>query len=428
VSNRLAIHGGEPHIVETFGKFKTIGPEERAAAVEVIDSGVLSGFIGAPGPNFLGGKYVKQFEELAADYFKSNYCVTFNSWTSGLIAAVGAIPGLEPGDEIITSPWTMSATAMAILHWQAIPVFVDISSEDYCLDVSKIREKISPRTKAILTVDIFGYPSNYTALRSICNEFNLLLIGDSAQAPNARHDGEYVSKLADIGGYSLNYHKHLQTGEGGFALTDSVELADRMHLIRNHAESVVGSKPDTKLMNMIGYNFRLGEIEAAMASPQLRRLQSTVESRVSIAQSIISKLESLRGLIFPSKDYQANSVFYMIPIQLDQSLPWSRAEIVGALKAEGVPALIEGYANIQKLPIFQSKIAYGSQANPWSLGSGINSTATHDCPIADKLYSETFLGIHMCTFDFDAGEVDKFVGAFFKVWEYMLENGSEREY
>jgi len=421
VSNRLAIHGGQPHIVEKFARFKTIGPEERVAALEVIDSGELSGFIGAPGPSFLGGKHVKQFEELAADYFKSNYCVSFNSWTSGLIAAVGAIPDLEPGDEIITSPWTMSATAMAILHWQAIPVFVDISPDDYCIDVSKIREKISPRTRAILTVDIFGYPSNYTALRSICDEFNLLLIGDSAQAPNAKHGEDFVSKLADIGGYSLNYHKHLQTGEGGFALTDSLELADRMRLIRNHAESVVSSKPEATLTNMIGYNFRLGEIEAAMAYPQLRRLESTVESRVSIAKSIISQLESLQGLMFPSKEYQASSVFYMIPIQLDEGLPWDRREIVRALQAEGVPALIEGYANIQKLPIFEHKIAYGSHLNPWSLGSGENSTSAHNCPVADRLFSNTFLGIHNCTFEFNSDEIKKFVGAFFKVWEFMLE-------
>jgi perosamine synthetase len=424
MNSQLAIHGGQPYITEKFAKFKTIGSDERAAAVEVIDSGELSGFIGAPGPNFLGGKYVKRFEELAADYFQSDYCVTFNSWTSGLIAAVGAIPNLEPGDEVITSPWTMSATAMAILHWQAIPVFVDISIEDYCLDVWKIREKISPRTKAILTVDIFGYPSNYTELRKICNEYGLLLIGDSAQAPNAKHDESFVSKLADIGGYSLNYHKHIQTGEGGFALTDSPELADRMRLIRNHAESVMSARPEDSLVNMIGYNFRLGEIEAAMASPQLSRLESTVNSRIDKAKLIISKLENLKGLLFPSHEYQNGSVFYMIPIQLDEELPWDRGEIVSALQAEGVPALIAGYTNIHKLPIFEHRIAYGSQMNPWSLGFSDTENAAQNCPVAEKLFTDTFLGIHMCTFEFDTSEIEKFVGAFHKVWEAMLINGN----
>lgn len=418
----LAIDGGAPHILQNFSRFKTIGHEEREAALEVLDSGELSGFLGAPGSSFLGGAFVKKFEMAAAEYFQSDYCVSFNSWTSGLIAAVGSIPDLEPGDEILTTPWTMSATAMAILHWQAIPVFVDISDEDYCLDVEKIREKITSRTKAILTVDIFGHSSNYTKLREICEEFDLILIGDSAQAPNAKHSENFVSKLADIGGYSLNKHKHLQTGEGGFALTDSLELATRMRLIRNHAESVVGSIPDFNLANMIGYNFRLGEIEAAMAGTQLKRLNNTVLSRIDRAKSIIGKLTNLSGLKLPSENYIDNSVFYMIPMRVEDSLPWDRERIVQALRAEGVPALIEGYANIHQLPIFQHKIAYGTQKSPWINGSARATEAAQTCPVAEDLFTKSFLGIHMCTFEFENQEIDLLVGAFEKVWQHMLES------
>jgi dTDP-4-amino-4,6-dideoxygalactose transaminase len=194
-----------------------------------------------------------------------------------------------------------------------------------------------------------------------------------------------------------------------------------MRLIRNHAESVVGSTEEVNLTNMIGYNFRLGEIEAAMASTQLSRLEKTVQSRIDSAVSIIKELKNLKGLVFPSDDYISNSVFYMIPIRLNNDLPWNRNKIIDALRAEGVPALIEGYTNIHKLPIFTRKVAYGTHMNPWKSGSGTDALMVPSCPVAEELYSTSFFGIHMCTFEFNAQEVELFVAAFHKVWNYMLE-------
>jgi perosamine synthetase len=215
----LAILGGRPAIQGTFKRFNTIGEEELAAATSVIRTGVLSAYIGAPGEAFMGGPSVRAFEAQAAQYFGVKHAVAVNSWTSGLIAAVGAI-GIEPGDEIITTPWTMVATATAILHWNGIPVFADIEPGSFNIDPSSVEKLIGPRTRAILAVDIFGQSADMRALRDIATRHGIKLLSDTAQAPGATYHGEYAGTLADIGGFSLNYHKHIHCGEGGILVTN----------------------------------------------------------------------------------------------------------------------------------------------------------------------------------------------------------------
>ena len=141
-----------------------MGEEEIAAANRVLRSGVLSAFIGAPGPGFYGGPEVQALEREAAERFGVKHVVSVNSWTSGLVAAMGAI-GLEPGDEVIVTPWTMVATATAILHWNAIPVFADIDPQTFNIDPNAVEAAITPRTRAIAAVDIFGQSADMPALR-----------------------------------------------------------------------------------------------------------------------------------------------------------------------------------------------------------------------------------------------------------------------
>ena len=208
----LALKGGAPVIETPLELFKSMSEDEVIAATEVIRSGVLSAFIGAPGEYFLGGPQVRAFEKKAADYFGIKHAVTVNSWTSGLIAAIGAI-GVEPGDEIITTPWTMSATAMAILHWNAIPLFADIDADNFNIDPAKVEALIGPRTRGILAADIFGQSADMTALRRIADQHGIRLLTDTAQAPGSRAGNRFTGTLADIGGFSLNYHKHIHCGD-----------------------------------------------------------------------------------------------------------------------------------------------------------------------------------------------------------------------
>ena len=184
--NKLALFGGDKTIIKPFERYNSIGNEEKKAAIEVIESGVLSKFLGVWSPDFFGGPQVQKFERNCEAFFNVKHAITVNSWTSGLIMAVGAI-GIEPGDEIIVTPWTMSASATAILHWNAIPVFADIETNTFCLDPKSIRENITEYTKAIMVVDIFGHSANMKEIMDIAKEYNLKVISDTAQAPGAMY-------------------------------------------------------------------------------------------------------------------------------------------------------------------------------------------------------------------------------------------------
>lgn len=418
---QLALHGGTPLITAPLAGFKSIGEDEVAVVSDVIRGGVLSAYIGAPGPGFMGGTRVKAFEQEAADYFGVKHAVAVNSWTSGLIAAIGAI-GLEPGDEVITTPWTMAATATAILHWNGIPVFADIEPDTFNICPKSVAQLITPRTRAIMAVDIFGQSADMPALRMLAEQHGLKLLCDTAQAPGALVGNAFTGTFADIGGFSLNYHKHIHCGEGGVLVTNDDRLAERLCLIRNHAEAVIRSDEPSELCNMLGYNFRMGEIEAAIASVQLTKLAPRVESRQRIAAELNAGLSALPGIKVPSVSAGATHVYYVYGLTLDiEKLGVSRERIVEALRAEGVPSLMAGYQNLHLLPMFRNKIAYGTKGFPWTspyctsdvqYGPGV-------CPTAEKLHNETFLGINICMNELPPADVALIVAAFHKVWAQL---------
>jgi perosamine synthetase len=327
----LAMLGGAKTIGAPFKRYNSIGAEEVEAARQVVESGVLSQFLGEWHEDFYGGPKVQKLERACEAYFGVKHAVTVNSATSGLIAAVGAI-GIEPGDEVIVSPWTMCASATAILHWNAIPIFADIEPETFCLDPVSVEANITPYTKAILAVDIFGHSANMEALMSIARKHGLIVISDTAQAPGALYKGKFVGTLADVGCYSLNYHKHIHTGEGGILVTDDDEIAERLRMIRNHAEAVVGDKGVTDLRNMVGYNFRLGEIECAIGIEQLKKLTPLVKQRQHVADRLSSGLKALPGLRTPVVMSGCTHAYYVYPMVLDlQMLGVGRDRICDAL-------------------------------------------------------------------------------------------------
>src|SRR5688572_26483516 len=172
MSKKLAINGGSPVRTKLFPAYNTIGKEEKAAVRRVLDSGNLSQFLGAWSPDFFGGPEVRMFEENWCSAFNVNYSVSVNSNTSGLFAAMGAI-GIQPGDEVIVSPYTMSASAIAPLVYGGIPVFADIDPDTFCMDPKSIESRITPRTKAILVVHIFGHPADMEAIMAIAQKHNL---------------------------------------------------------------------------------------------------------------------------------------------------------------------------------------------------------------------------------------------------------------
>lgn len=416
----LALFGGPKAIPDPFRRYNSIGPEELAAAKAVIESGVLSQFLGVWHEDFYGGPKVREFERQAAEYFGVKHAVTVNSWTSGLVAAVGAI-GVEPGEEVIVTPWTMSATATAILHWNAIPVFADIDPDTYNLSPAAIERCISPYTRAIVVADIFGQSADMDEIMALASSHGLKVISDTAQAPGALYKGRYAGACAHVGGYSLNYHKHIHTGEGGILVTDDDQIAGRLQLIRNHAEAVVGDKGVSSLSNMLGYNFRLGEIECAIGIEQLRKLSGLVASRQALANQLTEGLRGLPGLQTPVVGPDRTHVYYVYPMQLDLGvLGTTRDRICDALNAEGV-VVSRRYQNIHLLPIYQRKIAYGSKGFPWTSDICRRQVDYRKgiCPVAEKLYDETYMGFGMCVYDLDRSDIGRLVDAFHKVWTHL---------
>jgi len=415
--SELALHRGPKTITKPLTRYNSIGKEDVEAAKAVLETAILSGFLGEWNPAFYGGRKVQEFERACEVYFGVKHAVTVNSATSGLIAAVGAI-GIEPGDEVIVSPWTMCASATAILHWNAIPVFADIEPQTFCLDPKSVKANITPYTKAIMAVDIFGHSANIEALMAIAREHDLKVITDAAQAPGAMVKGKYAGTLADVGVYSLNYHKQIHTGEGGILVTDDDEIAERVQLIRNHAEAVVGDKGVTNLSNMIGYNFRLGEIECAIGIEQLKKLKGFVATRQRVAERLTSGLQGLVGLRPPVVMPGCTHAYYVYAMVLDEELlPVTRDRIHEALQAEGVP-IGKRYENLHLLPMYQNKIAYGTKGFPWTsdichrdvdYSKGI-------CPVAEGLNESGYLGMGMGMYDFADKDVVLIVDAFQKVW------------
>ena len=413
--SELALFGGEPIIRAPFAPYTSLGEEEAEAAARVVRSGVLSAYIGSAGPGFMGGPEVRAMESAAAEYFGVAHCLAVNSWTSGLHCCVGAL-ALDPGDEVITSPWTMAATATVVLQWNAIPVFADIDPRTFNLDPASVEEGITPRTRAVLAPDIFGQSANIEALMALCDRHGLRLISDSAQAPGALRNGAYAGTLGHIGGYSLNYHKHITCGEGGLVVTDDEALAHRVALLRNHGEVALGQgDPASPRHGIIGSNFRLGEIEAAITFEQLPKLKERADSRTDAAARLGAGLSTLSGLRTPAVDPGNTHVYYVYGMVLDDVLAPARSRIVEALRAEGVPALTAGYQNVHRLPLFADRLAYGRDGFPYEGGA----PRLDPCPVAEDLHESSFFAMLLCSHEFDKPQTTLVVEAFTKVWRNM---------
>lgn len=418
MSDRLAIQGGEPAVTSVLKEYNSIGAEELEAAKNVVSSGVLSEFLGCWSDEFYGGKNIRLFEEEFARYFGVKHAITFNSLTSGLIAAVGAL-GLEPGDEIIVTPWTMCSTVTSILHWNCIPVFADIDRRTYNIDPESVKKNITKRTRAIIAADIFGQSCDIDSLNDIAKENSLYLITDTAQAPGSYHGDKFTGTEASIGGFSLNYHKHIHTGEGGVMVTNDDVLAERLQLIRNHGEAVVEDKGTNDISNIIGYNFRMGEIEAAIGIEQLKKLEFKIKDRQRIANRLTDGLRALEGLVVPYVEEGNTHSYYVYPIQIDsKKITVSRERVIEALTAEGVHGLSAGFDNIHLLPMFQKKIAYGKKGFPWVdfLNERQVDYSKGICPVAESLNDTAFICYELCLYEMDNADVDAIIEAFNKVW------------
>ena len=303
--------------------------------------------------------------------------------------------------------------------------FADIDKETYTIDPKSIEKNISKNTRAIIAVDIFGNPTKMKEILKIAKKYKLKIISDTAQAPGAIYNNKFAGTFGDIGGYSLNCHKHINTGEGGILVTNNDIYAKRLRLIRNHAEAVVDESVNNKTPNMLGHNFRLGEIECAIGLEQIKKLKSKVKRRQQIARILTKELTKLKGIKTPTIEDNSTHSFYIYAIQVDEELLGvSKRKIFEALQAEGIENILDQYFNLHLLPMYKNKLAYGTKGFPWSSNICKRDIKYGEgtCPVAEKLNKENLILLELCVHEYSKKEVELVVKCFKKVWaniEYL---------
>ncbi|MDO8499653.1 MAG: DegT/DnrJ/EryC1/StrS family aminotransferase [bacterium] len=419
----LAINGGKPVIQKPLPRVYNIGREEIKAVTDLMKAGPLSDYVGASGEYFLGGKEVKKLEKSFCRKFKVKHAVSFNSATTALHAAVAAL-GIGPGDEVIVPPLSMSATATVVIMNGAVPIFADVDERSFCIDPKSVAKKITKRTKAIIAVNLFGGPADLNALTKLAKANGIKIIEDNAQSPGGIYQGKFTGTVGDIGVFSFNVHKVMQSGEGGILVTDNDEYCYRAQLARNHGENIVSDQMDFVAGPIMGSNYRMTEIEAAIANQQLRKLDFFNRERLKLTDYLTKKLSNIAGLELPVVAPGDRHVFYVYPIKINAAkLGVSRDLFVDAMKAEGF-VMSKGYVRpLYLLPIFQNKQVFNKTKFPfvWSGYAGEADYSPGICPVAERLYKEelTFTGI--CQYPYDKSVIDLFVKAVKKIVDNIHE-------
>lgn len=392
----LAINGGKKLRNKPWVDNITTGEEEKIALSRVIDSGYMSMFEGSHTPDepfsFYGGPEVQSLESEWNDYYGCKYSISMNSATSGLYATIGAL-GIGYGDEVIVSPYTMSACAIAPMIYGAIPVFADITDLG-SLDPKSIEKLISPRTKAILVVHQFGIPAQMDEIMAIANKYNIKVIEDCAQAHGAKYKDKYVGTIGDIGVFSLNVNKTIQAGEGGVCVTNDKELHYRLALIRNHGEAVVGAVEYENITNIAGFNYRMTELQAAVSRVQLSKLNNLNDNRLELVKQLSDGLEQFDFLVTPDEPSDCYSTFYVYPLRfLPKVAGIKREEFIESVNAEGI-IFYQGYTKpLYTQPVYQKKHLF---KNGYPFSAIENKECRMEfslgtCPNSEKLYFEEMI-------------------------------------
>jgi perosamine synthetase len=313
-----------------------LGEEEINAVKEVL----VSGFV-------VQGQNVEQFEKNFSDYINVNHAIAVANGTIALDVALKAL-GIEEGDEVIVPSFTFISTANSILFQGAKPVFADVDEKTFNINHNDVLEKITDRTKAIIGVHLFGHPFDVNVIQEICEDHNLFLIEDCAQAHGAEYDGRKVGSFGLVGGFSFYATKNMTTGEGGMITTDSSDITKACGLLRNHGES------QKYYHTRLGYNYRMTDIQAAIGLAQLRKLNRFNDERISHADYFNRHL-NVEGLKLPHRKNGIKHVYhqYAVTIEEEEGFPMSRTEFMEYLKNKGIGCAIHYPLPIHKQPLYQ---------------------------------------------------------------------------
>jgi perosamine synthetase len=370
----LAILGGTPVIGPSqHVRWPVLGTGDKAAVLQVLDRGVLSGPF-AP--------EVTALEREFAAYVGSRFCVATNSGTAALHIALAAA-GVGPGDEVIVPAFTFVASALSVLHQNAVPVFVDIEPITFGMDPLKVEAALTPRTRAIMPVHIHGTPCDLAPILALAERHGLRVIEDACQAHGARYRDRAVGSIGHLGTFSLQSSKTLPCGEGGLLVTDDEELLEKANRTRMFGENIRRADQaeyriefaldDERVYDSVtmGWMYRTNEMSAALARNQLKSLNHWIASARSNAERLSALLATLPGITPPAQLDGRVSNYHKYRVRLDASrlgitAPPRRVRdaMVRALKAEGADAVLWQTQPVPGQTLFREKIGFGDGC-PW---------------------------------------------------------------
>jgi dTDP-4-amino-4,6-dideoxygalactose transaminase len=325
-TEHLALEGGQPVRTRPLPSGKKVGKEELKEIVDVIDSGNLFRW---------GGTKVKQFEEEFARILGRQYAVASTSGTAAIHVAMGML-NPSPGDEIITSPITDIGSVIPILYQTAIPIFAEVHPETLTLDPESIEKNITPKTKAIMPVHLFGSPSDMDAINDIAKQHGLMVIEDCSQSHFSTYKGKFVGTLGDIGTFSLQHSKHMTAGDGGITVTDNEEFGIRGKLFADKGWQREDYGPRRYVV--FGPNYRMNELTGAVAIAQLRRGQDIVAARRRNGDLLTQLIEDVEP-IRPQKLLDGcQHGYWLYGLIVRKKSPFTADEFSKAMRAEGIPA------------------------------------------------------------------------------------------
>ena len=369
----MALRGGARLRSASFPTWPIFDSEDEAALLDVVRSGRW----------FLGDR-VAEFERAFADIHQAKHGCAVSSGTTALQVALEAA-GVGVGDEVIVPSYTFIATASSVALVGAIPVFVDVSPDTYCIDVAAAEAAITERTRAIVAVHLGGQPADLDALTLLCENRNVRLIEDAAQAHCAEWKGRRIGAIGDLGTFSFQASKNLNAGEGGFVVSNDDALGDAAWSIHNCGRSKTGEWYEHPL---VGGNYRLTEFQAALLLSQMRNLETHAELRSVNAGHLREQLADIEGISpLHVDDRVTRHAYHLFVLRYDASAfgGASRDRFIEALVAEGIPA-VAGYRPLYKEPAFQSRFQDYPLDSP-AFGGKPDYSQVH-CPVTERISTD----------------------------------------
>ncbi len=329
--------GGLKYLVRRIKMFELdIDDEEIEAVTRVLRSGWI-----------VYGPEVQAFEREFAEYIGVKHALAVTSGTVALYCALKAL-GIGPGDEVIVPDFTFIATATSVLCAGARPVFADIELKTYNIDPDDVLEKITNRTKAIIAVHLYGHPADMKALREICEDKNLVLIEDAAQAHGAKYCNSYVGSLGDAAAFSFYATKNVATGEGGMVTTNRDDVCEKVKLLRDHGQV-------RKYYHVeLGWNFMMTSIQAAIGRVQLKKLEKNIEVRRKNAEFLRSEISKIKWIRPPIELSTCRHAYHLFTVWIDDSAPLSRDKLVEYMRSKGVEVAVHYPLPLHQQPLFKS--------------------------------------------------------------------------